>query len=126
MTARITAILLAVSLLLQVGSQAITLGWFMFDNQSFTATYCHNWEEEAPMCFGSCKVMVAFENAPPATDQFAPSTNVTEAPLYCQIAFGARTQDAGQVVEQALPRPVYISPFYSCRYVNTVFWPPVV
>lgn len=125
MFARIIAFALASSLLLQVGIQAITLGWYALNNQSFTEKFCQNWEEEVPMCFGSCKVTDAFVATVPAQEQLTPTPQALQQSLYYLIAFGARPQDAKEVIEQSKNgKPAYTTPAYAHQYVGSVFWPP--
>lgn len=125
MTSRIISILLSLCLLLQVGSQLLTLGWFVLDNQSFTEAYCQNWKADAPLCFGSCVIADTFAAAESPKELFAPIDLEAEIPQYCQTNFSARTLDAKVVVEQGKKgRLAYLAPCYSRNYVGSVFWPP--
>lgn len=125
MITRAAAMLLAVCLLLQVGQRAFTLGWFLLGNQSFTEQYCHNWEAEAPMCFGACKIGEVFADADTTPEQFSTAQPRSWELSYCQLPSGARPQDAMPVIKQGKDeQPEYTNPLYSHDYVGSVFWPP--
>jgi len=127
MLTRATAMLLAVCLLLQVGQRAFTLGWFVLSNESFTEQYCQNWEAEAPMCFGSCKIGEVFAESATTPEQFSPTQPVSRDLSYCRLPLGARPQDAMSELKQGKDnQPEYTNPLYAHDYVGSVFWPPAV
>ena len=92
MLARLLATVLIAALLLPVGRQAWLYGWFALDNEAFTQAHCRNWEAEAPMCFGSCKITDTFVAAAPSSERMAPPSTSLKLPQYCQVFVRAGTQ----------------------------------
>ena len=128
MLARLLATVLLTALLLPVGQQVWLYGQFALNNAAFTQAHCRNWEAEAPMCFGSCKITDTFVNAAPSIERLTPSTTALQLPQYCQafIRAGAQVQCNRVTAEWGPNRPVGYVGGHGRVYIHSVFWPPAV
>ena len=128
MPVRLLVTVLIAALLLPVGQQAWLYGRYVLDNEAFTRTHCRNWEAEAPMCFGSCKITDTFVNGATSSERLTPLSTSPKLPQYCQLIIRAGTQVRSNMVtaEWTPNRPAGYVEGHGRLYVGSVFWPPAV
>lgn len=82
---RLIALVLAVLLLLPMVLPAIWGSWYTWANESFSRSFCVNFEEPATMCNGHCQMeelAMDWSNSSASQEAIAPSTerNLTYLP----------------------------------------------